>query len=141
MRKYLVSAIQTTIAAMGMAIAIVLACGVVAMADPRTVNDGVYSKAQAKVGEQLYTDNCLICHDKKYFRPVFARSEGQPLSIMFAVMSTSMPESNPGFMSRKEYVDILAYVLSLSRYAPGDDELDYENGVLDEITIEARKRK
>ena len=126
---------------MGMAIAIVLACGVVAMADPRTVNDGVYSKAQAKVGEQLYTDNCLICHDKKYFRPVFARSEGQPLSIMFAVMSTSMPESNPGFMSRKEYVDILAYVLSLSRYAPGDDELDYENGVLDEITIEARKRK
>ena len=42
--------------AMAMAMAIVLACGVVAMADPRTVNDGVYSKAQAKVGEQLYTD-------------------------------------------------------------------------------------
>ena len=72
---------------------------------------------------------------------MFARSEGQPLSIMFAVMSTSMPESNPGFMNRKEYVDILAYILSLSRYASGDDELDYENGALNEITIEARKRK
>ena len=126
---------------MAMAMATILAYGVVAMADPRTVNDGVYSKAQAKIGEQLYTDTCLICHDKKYFRPVFARSEGQPLSIMFAVMSTSMPESNPGFMNRKEYVDILAYILSLSRYAPGDDELDYENGGLNEITIEARKRK
>jgi mono/diheme cytochrome c family protein len=141
MRKILVSAIQPAIAAIAMAMTIVLACGVVAMADPRTVNDGVYSKAQAKVGEQLYTDTCLICHDKKYFRPVFARSEGQPLSIMFAVMSTSMPESNPGFMNRKEYVDILAYILSLSRYAPGNDELDYENGALNEITIEARKRK
>ena len=52
-----------------------------------------------------------------------------------------MPESNPGFMNRKEYVDILAYILSLSRYASGDDELDYENGALNEITIEARKRK
>jgi mono/diheme cytochrome c family protein len=141
MRKILVSAIQPAIAAMAVAVAIVLACGGVAMADTRTLNDGVFSKAQAKVGEQLYTDNCLICHDKKYFRPVLARSEGQPLSIMFAVMSTSMPESNPGFMNRKEYVDILAYILSLSRYAPGDDELDYENGALNEITIEARKRK
>ena len=112
-----------------------------ASADPRTVNDMVYSKAQAKVGEKLYADNCLLCHDKKYFRPVLKRWEGQSLSIMFTVMSTSMPESNPGFMTEKEYVDILAYILSLSRYAPGDAELDYQNGALNEITVAARQRK
>ncbi len=112
-----------------------------ASADPQTVNDAVYSKAQAKVGEKLYADNCLLCHDKKYFRPVLKRWEGQSLSILFTVMSTSMPESNPGFMTEKEYVDILAYILSLSRYAPGDTELDFQDGALNEITVAARERK
>ena len=112
-----------------------------ANAEPRTVNDGVYTKDQAKVGEELYAAQCLICHDKKYFRPVLKRWEGQPLGILYTVMSTSMPESNPGFMTEKEYVDILAYILSLSRYSAGDTELDYQNGALDEVIVEARKRK
>jgi cytochrome c len=110
-------------------------------ADSRTVNDAVYSKAQAKVGEKLYAAHCLLCHDKKYFRPVLKRWEGQTLSILFTVMSTSMPESNPGFLREKEYVDILAYILSLSRYAPGDTELDYQDGALDKIAVAARQRK
>ena len=113
---------------------------VAASADPRTVNDGVYSKAQAKVGEKLYADHCLLCHDKKYFRPILKRWEGQSLSILFTVMSTSMPENNPGFLTEKENVDMLAYILSLSRYAPGDAELDYQNGALDEIIVAARQR-
>ena len=113
---------------------------VAASADPRTVNDGVYTKAQAKVGEKLYADHCLLCHDKKYFRPILKRWEGQSLSILFTVMSTSMPENNPGFLTEKENVDMLAYILSLSRYAPGDAELDYQNGALDEIIVAARQR-
>lgn len=112
----------------------------VVIAEPRTVNDGVYTKQQAKTGELLYTQQCLLCHDKKYFRPVLKRQEGQSIAVMFAVMSTSMPESNPGFLSEKEYVDILAYILSLSRYVTGETELDYKNGALDELTIEARRR-
>lgn len=112
----------------------------VAHGDPRTVNDGVYTEAQADVGEQLYAQHCLLCHDKKYFRPVLKRWEGQSLSILFTVMSTSMPENNPGFLSRKEYVDILAYVLSLSRYEPGDTELSYEDNALAEVMVEPRKR-
>jgi mono/diheme cytochrome c family protein len=109
-------------------------------ADPRTINDGVYTEDQADAGEVLYAAHCLLCHDKKYFRPVLQRSEGQPASILFAVMSASMPENNPGFLSEKEYVDILAYILSLSRYTAGDSELDYQNGALNDLTIEARKR-
>lgn len=109
-------------------------------ADPRTVNDGVYTEEQAEVGEVLYTQHCLLCHDKKYFTPVLKRWEGQPISVLFTVMSTSMPESNPGFLTQKEYVDILAYILSLSRYAPGDTELDYKDGALNDLTVEARAR-
>ncbi len=113
----------------------------IASADPRTVNDGVYTKEQAKTGEALYEAQCILCHDKKYFRPVLKRWEGQPINILYTVMSTSMPESNPGFLSEKEYVDILAYILSLSRYAAGDTELDYKNGALNDLMVEARKRK
>ena len=110
-------------------------------AEPRTVNDGVFTKEQAKVGEQLYAEHCMLCHDKKYFRPVLKRWESQPLGIMFTVMSTSMPETNPGFLNEKEYVDILAYILSLSRYAAGDTELDYKDGALNEVTVVPRQRK
>lgn len=122
-------------------VAFILFVHAAASAEPRTVNDAVYSKAQAKVGETLYAEHCILCHDKKYFRPIFKRSEGQPLSILFTVIITSMPEGNPGILTEKETVDILAYILSLSRYAPGDDELDYRDGALDEIIVAARQRK
>ncbi len=123
------------IAAMALCIGLVN----VATADPRTINDAVYSNAQAEAGEALYKDNCLTCHDKKYFRPVLKRWDGQPLSTFFTVMSASMPESNPGSLPDKEYLDILAYILSLSRYPAGDDNLHNDAGGLNEITIANRK--
>lgn len=113
---------------------------VAAGADPRTVNDAIYSEAQADDGEQLYKDHCLTCHDKKYFRPVLNRWEGQQLDVFFTVMSASMPESNPGSLPDKEYLDILAYILSLSRYPAGDDVLHNDGNALGEITIAKRKR-
>ena len=122
-------------------VALLVLCDVSAAAGARTVNDGVYTRDQAKVGEVLYIQHCLLCHDKKYFRPVLKRWEGQPISILYMVMATSMPESNPGFLSEKEYVDILAYILSLSRYAKGDTALDYRDGALDKLIVEPRVRK
>ena len=112
-----------------------LCIGISANADPQTVNDAVYTEAQAEVGEELYKDNCLTCHDKKYFRPVLKRWEGQPLGLFFTVMSTSMPESNPGSLPDDQYADILAYILSLSRYPAGDAELDNSGDALNQITI------
>lgn len=108
-------------------------------ADPRTTNDAVYSKDQAKIGAQLYADHCLLCHDKKYFRPVFKTWDGQPLGVIFTIMSTAMPESNPGFLPLDDYVDIMAYILKLNRYPAGDTDLDHENGALNDIVIAPRK--
>ena len=108
--------------------------------DPRTINDAIYSRAQSEIGEQLYKEHCLMCHDKKYFRPVLKAWDGRSLDELFALMRASMPESNPGALLEKEYVDILAYILSLGRYPAGDTELDYEDGALKETTIANRKR-
>jgi len=105
-----------------------------------TTNDNIYTKKQAKSGESLYKDHCLLCHDKKYFRPVFKAWEGQSLATFFLVMNASMPESNPGSLTTKEYIDIMAYMLSLNRYASGEKELSAASETLNLITIASRKR-
>lgn len=110
-----------------------------AMADPRTINDGIYTEAQAESGEALYEQHCIACHDKRYFRPVLSRWDGQSLGVFYTVMITSMPESNPGALPLTEYADILAYILSLSRYPEGDAALDAAPDALQDITIAKRK--
>lgn len=99
-----------------------------------TTEAGVYSKEQAESGEALYQQHCLVCHDKKYFRPVLKRWNGQSVAVLFDVMSGSMPESNPGGLLDDEYVDILAYIFSRSRYPRGEEPLMLED--LAAITVE-----
>ena len=111
-----------------------------AVAEETSIADGVYTEEQAESGAAIYETHCLICHDKKYFRPVLKRWEGQSISMMYLIMSTSMPESNPASLRREEYIDILVYILSLSRYPAGDTPLKYEDGALDKIMVAPRKR-
>ena len=106
-----------------------------ASAKPRTTIDAVYSKQQAKTGERLYQEHCLICHDKKYFQPVLEVWSGQSVATFFQMMSATMPESDPGSLHEKEYVDILAYIFSLSKFPAGEDRLENRGGKFDEIII------
>ncbi len=106
-----------------------------AQAEGRTTQDAVFTKDQAKAGGKLYKTHCLVCHDKKYFRPVLKRWNGQSAAILYDVMTGSMPESNPGGLRDQEYVDILAYIFSLSKYPAGEEALDYRSGALTEIVI------
>lgn len=121
------------------ALAALGAAGPLASAESRTPNDGIYTEAQAESGEALYEQHCIACHDKRYFRPVLKRWEGQSLGIFYTVMITSMPESNPGALPLDEYADILAYILSLSRYPEGDTPLDAAPEAMQSITIADRK--
>jgi len=105
----------------------------------KTIADGVYTEEQAAAGEKLYKVQCLTCHDKRYFRPVLERWQGQSLDMIFMIMSTSMPQSNPGALPLSDYADILAYILSQSRYPAGDSELEYQGDALQDIRIVPRK--
>jgi mono/diheme cytochrome c family protein len=95
---------------------------------------GVYTKDQAKSGKALYEVHCGTCHDNKYFRPVLKRWHGQNLAVFYDVMSTSMPESNPGGLLDSQYLDILAYIFSRSRYPDAEEPLTLEK--VARITIE-----
>lgn len=106
------------------------------MGEVRSTRDGVYTKAQAKAGESLYKQHCLVCHDKNYFKPVLGRWSGQRAGVFFDVMSGSMPESNPGGLLPREYVDILAYIFSRSRYPVGEEKLSQANGALANLVID-----
>ena len=120
----------------------ILNCGSLALADQNnTINTGIYTKEQAKEGAALYKANCLICHDKKYFKPVLKTWRGRTLGQLYETMSTTMPETNPAGLPRQNYVDILAYILSLSKYSSGDKKLDFRAKALDNIIIAPRNKR
>lgn len=114
---------------------LIVALSLCADAKHRTTIDAVYSKQQAKTGERLYQEHCLICHDKKYFQPVLKVWSGQSVATFLQMMSATMPESDPGSLGEKEYVDILAYIFSLSKFPAGEELLENRGGILDEIII------
>ncbi len=109
--------------------------GIGSSAEPRTTIDAVYSKQQARGGEQLYKKHCLVCHDKKYFQPVLEVWSGQSVGTLLQMMSATMPESDPGGLRDREYVDILAYIFSLSKLPAGEEPLENRGTALDEMVI------
>jgi quinoprotein glucose dehydrogenase len=102
----------------GMAVAI-------AAQAPRTVNDGVFTDAQATRGKQAFEKNCTMCHETSRFTgDEFVKHwSGKPLAGLFETVSTTMPEDNPGSLKAQEYGDIVAYFLQLNQYPSGAQEL------------------
>jgi len=118
----------------GLLLSSLLCSSTLGYAQTRSTLDGVYTKAQAKLGGEVYKQQCLVCHDKKYFKPVLKRWNGQTAAVLFDVMSGSMPESNPGGLQEQEYLNLLAYIFSRSRYPSGETPLIYD--ALSQITIQ-----
>ena len=52
-----------------------------------------------------------------------------------SVISTTMPEGNPGSLSSREYVDILAFLLRLNDYPAGEEELPPDSSLLENVRI------
>src|SRR6266849_605395 len=77
-----------------------------AVAQSRSVKDGVYSKAQAGRGQALYTQNCFVCHGETATGgdsgPALSGEgfmdnwKGQTLGDLFDKISQTMPASAPG---------------------------------------------
>lgn len=89
-----------------------------------TTLDGVYSAEQAARGRTTYQRACSGCHALDWYTGAVVRAwEGSPLFGLFEVISTKMPEDNPGSLSRREYVDVLAYILELNGMPPGEQDL------------------
>jgi mono/diheme cytochrome c family protein len=105
--------------------------------------DGVYTDDQAKRGEPMYQQYCASCHG-----PDMTGGEMAPgltggefssnwndlaLGQLFDRIRTSMPQNNPGSLSRQQCADILAFILNKGNAPAGKTELPTENEALGAI--------
>jgi quinoprotein glucose dehydrogenase len=124
--------------------------GVVA-AQEKSQWDGVYTEAQAQRGEAAYQENCAACHG-----PDMAGGEMAPglaggefsanwndltLGQLFERMRTSMPQNNPGSLSRQQNADILAFMLRKGTAPAAATELPTQTEVLNQIKFVAMNPK
>lgn len=107
-------------------------------ADTLTTRSGVYTWAQARRGSDIYAGNCRSCHTvETHTGAAFSATwNHQPMSALFAYVTSRMPKNDPGSLEPQEYADVLAYVLRMNGLPAGDTELPADSVALEHIRIE-----
>jgi mono/diheme cytochrome c family protein len=105
--------------------------------------DGVYTTAQAGRGEKLYAEHCASCHgealDGGEMAPALVGGEftanwnDLSLGDLFERMRSSMPQNDPGSLSRQDNADILAFMLARGNYPVGKTDLPSDVNMLRQI--------
>jgi cytochrome c len=105
-----------------------------------SITTGVFSEAQAARGERVYREVCGACHARSVFTDLsFQRAwVGRSLFDVFRQVRNTMPYDNPGSLSRREYVDVLAFIFSLNGFPAGPNDLPADDAALRRVRIEAR---
>jgi hypothetical protein len=101
----------------------------VGMAQDKTVNDGVFTAAQAATGKSVYDNSCKTCHDMRFYRDILKSYNNQPVLWLWESILGTMPADNPGSLMLEEYTDVIAYILSENGFPAGEDKLDPDNGM------------
>jgi mono/diheme cytochrome c family protein len=114
-----------------------------------SVWDGIYSSAQAKRGQTLYSKSCASCHRNDLEghgpTPSLAGSEfldrwdGQTLDDLFEKTQATMPGDHPGSLSREDNAAILAFILRSNQMPAGEKDLPTDGGSLAKIRFTAAK--
>ena len=110
-----------------------------AAASATSVSDGVFTSNQASAGEQTFQEACSFCHAPNEFSGgrFMLRWNGLTAGDIFEVVSTQMPEGNPGSLRPAEYAGLVAYVLSLNGYPAGENPLPADVSALQNLRIDA----
>lgn len=115
----------------------------------KTQWDGIYTAEQATRGDAVYVEKCSSCHGAELNGGEMApgliggefTANWNDLSIgdLFERMRISMPQNNPGSLSRQQNADVLAYLLSKANYPAGTTEMPSQTEVLNGIKFAAMK--
>lgn len=116
-------------------VVIAVTLGVAAPLAAQTNAPAVYSDSQALRGAAVFRRICSACHATSQFTGTgfFGAWAGRPVFEMFEQIRTTMPQDNPGRLRRQEYIDVVAYVLSLNGVPAGSRELPPEEVVLRQV--------
>ena len=122
--------------ALALVVAVRTAAGAADAPPSRTTPDRIYTDAQAARGKQAYEQACVQCHALDFYRGETMKSwDGGSMSDLYDAVSVRMPPGNPGSLKRREYADILAYLLSLNGMPAGREELSSRAADLKAIRI------
>ncbi|HEY7442587.1 MAG TPA: c-type cytochrome [Vicinamibacterales bacterium] len=130
-----------------MTVFLVASAMVLSAQQPQSVWDGIFTEAQARRGDQLYAQYCAHCHAADLtggeMAPPLTGGQfkynwnGLTVGDLFERLRISMPQDNPGGLSRQQNADVLAFMLAKSDFPAGDTELASQTEVLKEIKFEA----
>jgi mono/diheme cytochrome c family protein len=99
---------------------------------------GVYTEQQAADGLAVFTKTCSECHETKDVTgPDFrTKWKGRPVFALFEQIRTTMPDGNPGTLTREQYLSAVAYILKLNGLPAGPTPLASDSVALSAITLD-----
>jgi cytochrome c len=118
-------------------------------APERSVWSGVFTATQARRGETTYAERCASCHGPtleggEMAPPLVggqfnANWNGLTLGDLVERIRISMPQNNPGSLTRQQYVDVLAFMLRADGFPEGMTELPTATENLRQIGFTSEK--
>jgi len=133
-------------------VGIVLACllaGYVALAlqTGQTLDDGIYTDAQAMRGQSLYQKRCSACHGANLAGRTgppltgddfLSNWDTHPLLELANKILKTMPKDDTDRLTPQESADLVAYILQSSKFPSGRVELILNEAALKGVTFPPR---
>jgi S-disulfanyl-L-cysteine oxidoreductase SoxD len=125
-----------------------MSSGLRAQQGAASVSAGVYTADQAKRGQAVYSMSCANCHLEDLSggtSPPLAGMDflnnwkGKTIGALFEQTKMTMPFDNPGGLTAAQYADVIAYILSMNKFAAADKELPSDAAPLQQITVDDPK--
>lgn len=113
----------------------------------RSVQDGVFTDAQAARGSVVYAQRCASCHGDAMQGaqapplrgdPFLVTWQSEPLSVLVGKIRSTMPADAPGQLTMQQSADVVAHILKSGGFPAGRSELDAADTVTSRITWPAR---
>lgn len=97
----------------------------------------VVNAEQAARGALVYKNVCVACHEpSEYSTPDFRlKWNGRTVFDLFDLVATTMPDDNPGKLSRQEYADVVAYMMKLNGIPEGPSAFPTDADSLKKLKI------
>jgi mono/diheme cytochrome c family protein len=146
---YLRGALLTALAAAAFVFVPVTSPSLGAQAPARTVQDGIFSDAQATRGQALYAQRCASCHGPTLEgaqapalsgEPFTAKFRMEPLSALFIQIRYAMPPVPPPRaaastqLTNEQAADLVAHVLKSNGFPAGKTDFAGSDAVNSQIT-------
>ena len=97
----------------------------------------LYTEEQATAGAAVFGKVCAECHEKADITKPDFRSKwnGRTLFELFELVRTTMPDSNPGGLTREEYAGALAYILKANGLPAGTTAVMPDSALMSNVKL------